>query len=148
MNEHGSENNYPQGGFSPLPDAGEATPQKTQSKLGIASFIIGLISIICFIVAIILATSFIMDHNFANSNSLQQEIEANMQDIEAFAPIIGAGLLIIGSMGASIVGLILGIVGACAKHKRKAFSIIGIVLNAMLPVGFFGLFLLGLTMGG
>src|SRR5262245_51967881 len=105
MNENGSENHFPQDGFTPIPAANEAEPRKTQSKLGIASFIIGLISIIGFIVAVILATLFIMDHNFTDSNTLQQEIEANMQDIEAYAPIIGAGLLMIGSMGASIVGL-------------------------------------------
>ncbi|MBP3962165.1 hypothetical protein [Paenibacillus lignilyticus] len=148
MNDNGSENQFPRDGFTPIPAAYEEQPPKTQSKLGIASFIIGLISIIGFIIAIILATSFIMNHNFADSNTLQQEIEANMADLETYAPIIGAGLLIIGSMGASIVGLILGIVGACAKNKRKAFSIIGIIINGLLPVGFIGLFLIGLAMGG
>ncbi|WP_308638645.1 hypothetical protein [Paenibacillus silvisoli] len=147
MNEHGSENQFPHNGFTPIPDASDAEPRKTQSKLGIASFIIGLISIIGFIAAIILAASFIMDQDFTGGN-IQQEIEANMDNIEDYAPIIDAGFIILCSVGASIVGLILGIVGACAKHKRKAFSIIGIVLNAMLPVGFIGLFLLGLALGG
>lgn len=125
-------------------------PRKTQSKLGIASFIIGLISIVIFIIGIIVVTTFIMDQNFSDGNSIQREIEDSItnNNFSEYAPLVIGALLMLASAGVSVVGLILGIVGACSRNKRKVFSILGIVLNALLPVGFIGLFLIGISLNG
>ncbi|MFC5653807.1 hypothetical protein ACFPYJ_32790 [Paenibacillus solisilvae] len=122
----------------------------TQSKLGIASFIIGLISIILFVIGIIIVSTFIMDQNFSNSNSLQREIQDSIEknDFSTYVPLVLGALMMIASAGISIIGLILGIVGVCSRNKRKVFSILGIVLNVLLPVGVIGLFLTGILLGG
>ncbi|REE82643.1 hypothetical protein A8990_1177 [Paenibacillus taihuensis] len=152
MNEHDNEQHYAPDRYNPAPPAfGEAPgpmPVKTQSKLGIASFILGLISMIGFIVAIAVITSFIMNHNFPDINTFGQRIEAHEQDLEEFAPVVLGGLLIILSGIVGLVGLILGIVGVASRNKRKAFSILGIILNGIIPVAFIGLFFIGIMLGG
>jgi hypothetical protein len=135
-------------GYAPL-STYEKEPRITQSKLGIASFIIGLISIIIFIAGIIVVTTFIMNQNFNVGNNIQREIEdsINNNDFSGYAPLVIGAIMMLGSALVSIIGLILGIVGACSRNKRKVFSILGIVLNALLPVGFIGLFLIGISLG-
>ncbi|WP_219835973.1 hypothetical protein [Paenibacillus sp. R14(2021)] len=127
----------------------EEEPKKTHTKLGITAFILGLVSIIVFIIAIVVATSFIMNHipSDGNSNSFRLQLEDEWNDTAAIMPILIAGVLMIGSCAVSITGLILGIIGICSRNKRKTFSILGIVLNALLPIGFIGLLILGLALG-
>ncbi|MFC4809247.1 hypothetical protein [Paenibacillus sp. GCM10023250] len=148
MNEHQADHGNPPYGYPPDPD--EGAPKKTQSKLGIASFVIGLLSLIVFAVAIITTTTFIMDQfgSESNYNQLRDDLEARFSDVNAVMPVLVSGLLMLLSFVGSLVGLILGIVGACAKDKYKTFPIIGIIVNALLPVGFAGLILLGLALGG
>lgn len=143
-----SEHSYPQYVFSSDPSRTEP-PKKAQSKLGIASFIVGLVSLVVIIVAIIIATTFIMDYiSFNGNTNTVASIEDQVNDLNDIMPLAIAGLLLLFSVGSSVVGLILGIVGACSKDKRKVFSVIGIVLNALLPVGFVTLFLIGILLGG
>jgi hypothetical protein len=143
------ESAYPQYDFSPVSDS-DGEPHKTQSKLGIASFIIGLASLIVIIVAIFVSTSFIMDHITldGNSDTLRSDLENQLNDAKDVMPIIIAGLMMLVSFGSSVVGLILGIVGACSQGKKKTFSVIGIILNALLPVGLVCLFVLGIALSG
>ena len=135
-------------GYAPF-STNEEKPRITQSKLGIASFIIGLISIIIFITGIIVLTTFIMNQNFNDGNNIQREIEDSIKnnDFTRYAPLVIGAIMMLGSALVSIIGLILGIVGACSRNKRKVFSILGIVLNALLPVGFIVLFLIGISVG-
>lgn len=143
-----SDRPYPQYVLSSGP-GGTEPPKKAQSKLGIASFIVGLVSLIAIIVAIILATTFIMDYiSFDGNTNTVASIEDQVNDLDDIMPLAVAGLLLMASIGCSVVGLVLGIVGACSKDKRKVFPIIGIVLNALLPVGFVMLFLIGILLGG
>ncbi|SEO21649.1 hypothetical protein [Paenibacillus sp. OV219] len=148
MNEHDNGQHYAPDHFDPERSEITAVPVRTQSKLGIASFILGLISIIGFIVAILVITSFIMNHNFPDINTFKNRIEAQEEDLAEYAPVIMGGLMVILSGIVGIVGLILGIVGVASKNKRKAFSILGIILNAILPVGLIGLFFIGIILGG
>ncbi|MBM7565378.1 hypothetical protein [Paenibacillus sacheonensis] len=143
------ESAYPQYDFAPVSNS-EGEPHKTQSKLGIASFIIGLVSLILIVVAIFVSTSFIMDHIKldGNSDTLRTDLEDQLKDANDVMPIIVAGLMMLLSFGSSLVGLILGIVGACAKDKKKTFPVIGIILNALLPVGLVCLFVLGVALNG
>ncbi|NBD26121.1 hypothetical protein [Paenibacillus glycinis] len=140
---------YPPGGDASFPTPDDP-PKKTQSKLGIASFVIGLVGLVVAVVAIIVTTSFIMDQigNEGNYETFLSELENGNGDLGDLMPIVTAGLLMLLSSACCLVGLILGIVGACAKGKHKAFPVIGIVVNALLPVGFIALFMLGLAMGG
>ncbi|AZN40192.1 hypothetical protein [Paenibacillus albus] len=148
MNEHDNGQHDGPEKFQPEPHEIADVPVRTQSKLGIASFILGLISIIGFIVAILVISSFIMNHNFDDINTLKARIEAHEQDFAEFAPVLTGGLMVILSGLVGLVGLVLGIIGAASRNKRKAFSILGIILNAILPVGLIGLFFIGIILGG
>ncbi|BBH21533.1 hypothetical protein Back11_28780 [Paenibacillus baekrokdamisoli] len=143
-----NESIYSQNSFNPFSPL-EEEPKKRQSRLGITSFIIGLISIVIFVIGIIVMTTFIMNQNFADGNSLQLEIENSIKnnDYTAYAPILIGIILLFTSAGLGLIGLIFGIVGACIKNTRKAFSVIGIILNALLPVGLAVLFLVGILLG-
>ncbi|QHT60089.1 hypothetical protein GXP70_09135 [Paenibacillus lycopersici] len=136
-------------GFDPVPAPGPE-PRKRISRLGIASFVLGLVGLIVFIIAIIVSTSFIMNHIPLDGNSaeIRARLEAEFKDTGDFMPLIAAFLMMLASFGCCVVGLLLGIIGASSKYTRKAFPVIGIVLNALLPVGFVCLFLLGIAMGG
>ena len=139
---------YPQYTFSTTPDSVEGS--KNHSKLGIASFIIGLASVIIFVVAIIAMISIIMTHNEFDSNSFTYDVNeiSTMLPTKNIIQVTLAGLAMLFSFVCCIVGLILGIVGVCTKGKYKSFPIIGIIVNALLPVGFISLFLIGLAAGG
>lgn len=122
---------------------------KKQSGLGIASFIIGLLSVVLLIIAIVSGSSFV--DQIANTDltiadpadtaAFQKSIEALGEEVlvsvmVAIFCIFGAGLL-------SLVGLILAIIGAFSSKRRKLFSVIGIVLNVLAFVGGIGLFFAG-----
>lgn len=119
----------------------EAPAPTKQSGLGIASFIIGVASIAGVIASIIMITSFIMNDLVGNGNTI--EISADDLSIELML----GGLLMLGSLLLALLGLILGIVGACMRNRRKAFAIVGIVLNGLLVVIVGVLFLIGLLKG-
>lgn len=116
-----------------------------QSGLGIASFVIGLVSVIAIVVAIVTVTSALMNLVSPDMAIDQQTI---MEMSEAAGPIVTAGLFILLSLALSLVGLILGIIGLFARYRRKAFGIIGVVLNAFVLIGFFGMLVLSLLMPG
>ncbi|KRE35577.1 hypothetical protein [Paenibacillus sp. Soil522] len=122
---------------------------KKQSGLGIASFVIGLLSVVLLIIAIVSGSSFVdqianTDLTIADPSdtaAFQESIEALGEEvlvsvIVAVFCIFGAGLL-------SLVGLILAIIGAFSGKRRKLFSVIGIVLNVLAFVGGIGLFFAG-----
>lgn len=127
----------PSPSFNPVP---EADIIQKQSKLGIASFILGLVSIIGFIISIIILFTNAVD--LSGEFPTQESLMAIEDPGAVIGPILIPMLLMFFFVGASFVGLILGIVGACMKNTRKAFSIIGIVLNALLSVGFIMLFII------
>ncbi|MFB9327469.1 hypothetical protein ACFFSY_16185 [Paenibacillus aurantiacus] len=123
------------------PLAPEAPAPSKQSGLGIASFIIGVASIAGVIVSIIIITSYIMNDLGLNGNMI--EIDA----AELGPQLMLGGLLMLGSVLLALLGLILGIVGACMRNRRKAFAIVGIVLNGLLVVLVGALFLIGILKG-
>ncbi|GGD74471.1 hypothetical protein [Paenibacillus nasutitermitis] len=117
--------------------------EKTQSKLGIASFIIGLVSIVCFIISVLVATSSIMDYITPDGKTVQN-IEEFSEKIAKDAPLLLSIVGMLAGIGLSLIGLALGIVGACMKYTLKAFPVIGIVLNGLLVFGSAAMFLIGL----
>lgn len=123
----------------------ENAPLK-QSKLGIASFIISLVSIVLIIVGFIFAGVFIGD--IAGSEELLMDpayLESNF-DVELFMPIILMLVCFFASVGIAVVGLILGIVSVASKNVRKVFGIIGLILNALIVLGSGGFFIISLAL--
>jgi len=129
----------------PPPVFGEAppAPPASQSGLGIASFVIALVSIVVMIIGFVSAVASIGEF-IQPDGSIDPE---SIDPMELGASMMVGVLAVLGSLAISFVGLILGIVGLVAKYKRKVFGIIGVVLNGLILVGFLGLFLLGLALG-
>lgn len=143
----------PDGGFStfepvPPPPGMQGAPETLKhSGLGIASFIIALLAILAAIITLVLTVSFTAD--FIDMGTLDPEsLEAEIvEGGGAIGAVLAAGLLFIVSIGLSIIGLILGIVGAVMKNRKKVFSVLGIVLNALIAVGVVVLVLISIVAG-
>ncbi|WP_036718433.1 hypothetical protein, partial [Paenibacillus harenae] len=122
-----------------------------QSGLGIASFVLALLSVVLIIVSIVFGTMFadqIVNSDLALADpsdpaAFQQTFEELGGDV--LVPIMIAGLSIIAAIGISFIGLILGIIGLFSKNRRKVFGIIGVVLNGLLVVGAILLIVIGLA---
>ncbi|MNZ74919.1 hypothetical protein D3C78_933840 [compost metagenome] len=122
-----------------------------QSGLGIASFVLGLVSIILIIIAIVLGSLFaaqVTDSGLTPTEAADPAVvEQTLEEMDssAFVQIILASIFIFGALGLAFVGLILGLIGVFSKHRRKTFSIIGLILNGILVVGAIVLLVIGLT---
>ncbi|CAM4273365.1 hypothetical protein L1N85_18250 [Paenibacillus alkaliterrae] len=130
------------------PFPAEEGPLK-QSGLGIASFILALLAVVLVIVAIVFGTVF-ADQIIDNEVLLDSSDPNAMMEVigeESMVPVMMAGLSIIAAIGVAFVGLILGIIGAFSKNRRKVFSVIGIILNGLLVVGAVGLVVVGIALG-
>lgn len=112
----------------------ESTPQ---SRLGVASFIIGLVSILGMLGTILMMFSSSIPALPADG-SIPDFTQENAAE---YLPLVIAGLLILLVLIISVVGFVLGIIGLAVKHRRKTFGIIGVVLNGLLLVSCLLLFL-------
>lgn len=100
--------------FAPVPGMDNNPPQK-HSGLGIASFILALLAVITFILAIVVAGT---ADELINSDPLALE-QAFSEESAAMTTAISMIFLIIASAGLTFIGLILGIIGACIKNRKK-----------------------------
>ncbi|MBD2848235.1 hypothetical protein IDH44_23825 [Paenibacillus sp. IB182496] len=123
------------------PSAYPPEPPQKQSGLGIASFVIAIVCLAASIGLMLLAAAGMED--LLNQTGPIDMEEA--QSIAASGSVIVAGLLMLATLGLSLVGLVLGIVGLVMKHRRKAFAIIGVILNGLLLLGFGALLLFSFT---
>ena len=125
-------------GYSPAygypPGYPYAAAAPTQSGMGIASFILGLISAVAMAVMMVMAVGIA-------AKAPGGEINENSPEAMA----LGCSLLIGG--GLAVLGLILGIVAALQQGKKKVFSILGIVFNGGLLLRVGGLMVLGAAVG-
>ncbi|NIK76893.1 hypothetical protein FHS15_002018 [Paenibacillus castaneae] len=148
--------------FSPNPfESGFSNPPfvpevpKTHSKLGVASFILALVAVVLFIVAIAFGSVFvkqIVDSNIVLADpSDRAAFEASLQNYledlgkEFFIPVMIAVMSVLAAMALSFVGLILGIIGAFTKMRKKAYSVVGIIINGLIVVSTIGFFIIGLV---
>ncbi|WP_169085395.1 hypothetical protein [Paenibacillus sp. PL91] len=123
---------------------------KKHSGLGIASLIIGLISVVLLIIAIVSGSSFadqIGNNNLPDPSADTAAFQASIEELgqEVLASMVIAIFCIFGAGLISLVGLILAIIGAFSSKRRKVFSVVGIVLNVLVFVGGIGLFFAGIA---
>lgn len=97
---------------------------RTHSGFGLASFILSLIAVLTTAIFIIAALKFI-------SVGL------------TYGGMFMIGLLIIATLLFSLIGLIFGIIAVCQKNRKKLYSILGIVISAVVFVTIVFLFILG-----
>lgn len=57
------------------------------------------------------------------------------------------GLLILGAAGLNVLGLILGIVGACQADRRRLFAGLGLACNGLLILGIAAMIIIGSLVG-
>jgi len=111
------------------------------SKMGIASFVLAVISILLAIIGIVIAGILGLQYpELENMNPDHIDPELIGPVFAIFCPLCSTVML-------SIVGLILGIIGATQNQQSKTFAIIGAVLNGLVILGFMGLMAIGLVMG-
>lgn len=125
---------------SPIP-----TGPPKQSGLGIASFIISLVAVV-FIIAAFVCGFMFADQIANNEIIFNQPSDIETLDEATLIPVMLTGLFIIAAIGVALIGLILGIIGACFKNRRKTFSVIGIVLNGLIVIGAAAVVIIGLAM--
>ncbi|MFF2888399.1 hypothetical protein [Paenibacillus sp. NPDC057967] len=156
MNDNPNQHNQQQGqqsdqgqpftGFSPAggPPYGQGPIVKKHSGLGISSFVLALVALLTFILAIILIASSLPE--FMNMTS-QEELQQRIMDSngEGFEGLVFGSLVIFLAIGIAFIGLVLGIIGACMRNRKKVFSIIGIVLNGLITFGSGFMLILGVA---
>ena len=103
--------------------------QKKHSGVGIASFVIGIVSMLG--VCLTFGLSFY-------AQSAGSQTSSSMTS--------AVGFLGICSMVISLIGVGLGIAGVVQKVQSKVFPIIGLVLSALVLLGMCGIMLLGFSM--
>lgn len=120
--------------FAPAP----LIPAETQkhSRLGIASFVIGLVSMIVFCLAIILA--------FGYGVSIASTTPS-IQSLETSPTILVFGFLMLISPFIALIGAVLAFVAVFQKDKKKLFGILGIVVNLLIVLAFCALLVIGLA---
>jgi hypothetical protein len=108
--------------------------QDRHGRLGIASFAIGVITVIwevC-VVAAGMTLGFV-----AATQGTDPE--------EWMTQLVGFGVLV--GFPAALVGIVLGGVAATLPHQKKLFAFLGIGANALVFIGICGLFVIGIAFG-
>jgi hypothetical protein len=100
------------------------------SVLGIASLVIVIVAAL--FVALLIAVAGVID----------AKTPGGMDEESPIAIILGITML--GGMGLDLLGLGLGIAGLCQRHGNKAWSIVGVVIGALVLLGFFAIVGVGL----
>ncbi|OMF31754.1 hypothetical protein BK133_15210 [Paenibacillus sp. FSL H8-0548] len=124
---------------------------KKHSGLGIAAFIIGLISVVLLIIALVSGSSSV--DQIVNSDLILADpndtaaFQASIESLgeEVLVSVVLAVVCIFGAGFISFIGLILAIIAACSSKRRRLFGVIGIVLNVVVIVGGISLFIAGIN---
>jgi hypothetical protein len=119
-----------------IPSPFTPSDTKTHSRLGIASFVIGLVSMFIFCLAIVLAFGFGV--SIASTNP-------SIQSLQTSPTILAFGLMMLISPFFGLVGAVLGFVAVFQKDKKKLFGVLGIVLNLLIVLAFCALLVTGLA---
>lgn len=101
--------------------------------VGIASFILSLISGFMLFVLVVIA------------GVMESSSPDGLDEESTEAIVVGLGL--IGFMFGSFLAFVLGIVGLCQGQRKKLFAILGMLLGGMTLFGVLGLMVIGSTMG-
>ncbi|WP_025715943.1 hypothetical protein [Paenibacillus sp. 1-18] len=104
---------------------------------GIASFIMSLVSLIGYIIMAIMIINLLA--HFSQYQTMNPEVVLQ-QTGTALLPFIFLGSLLL-----NCSGLVIGIIGIALKNRKKAFAITGLIINALIIVGFIALLAIGLS---
>jgi hypothetical protein len=117
------------------------------SGLGIASFIMAIVSIISFIgltISVVVLVSNTIDlTSLVDANGNRTMTDAELMD--KLGPLIAYLILYPLLIVIVVIGLILGIVGLARQGYKKVFAVIGTVLNGLFLLSVFLLMIIGLA---
>ncbi|WP_458460829.1 hypothetical protein [Paenibacillus sp.] len=127
--------------YEPYPADSERPPMGPlkHSGPGIASFVIGLVAIVGYILIFFIA-SMTLNNSIGVLSPLQAE------ELALHPAVVLASLSILVCLIINLAGGILGIIGLVLKNRKKVFAIIGTILNGIMILLFVGLILVGMTL--
>ncbi len=139
MNEHHEKDEqFPNDrAFTPIEQP--ASGPLKHSGLGIASFVLSLVSIVAFIgvtIGIIVLVSNEIDFStFIDSEGQPTMTEEEL--IDKLQPLLGYLIMYPLVLVLNVIGLILGIVGLARRGYKKVFPVLGTVFNGLAILGVF-----------
>ena len=107
-----------------------------QSKIGIASFVIGIVSMLIFCLAIVLAFGYGITIGGTNPS---------IQSLQSSPTILALGLLLFLSPILGLVGVVLGFVAVFQKNHKRLLAVLGLVFNLLIILAFCVLLVFGLV---
>ena len=113
---------------------------RKQSKIGIASFVVGIVAMLIFCTALVLTIL------FAIPIASQTTLINPLQIYQSSPTVISLGILMIASPLLGIVGTALGIGVLVQKYLKKTLGIIGLVINLMVIFVFCVMFIMGVAL--
>ncbi|MGW7162156.1 hypothetical protein [Paenibacillus taichungensis] len=128
--------------FTPYPSDLEdpSMGRLKHSGPGIASFVIGLVSIIGYMLTLGVATMAI------NSTIGVVTTPIQVEEIALHPAVVLASLAVLVCLILNLAGLILGVIGLILKNRKKVFAIIGTILSGVMILAFAGLIIAGIYM--
>jgi hypothetical protein len=112
---------------------------KKQSKIGIASFVIGILAMLIFCIALVLAIIYAIPIASQITSTTSYQID------QSSPTVISLGILMLISPLLSLVGAALGIGALVQKNHKKTLGVIGLVLNLLIILVFCVMFILGVA---
>lgn len=126
-------------------EQGGAGRENRHSRMGIASFIIAILTtvliVVLFIIAGVIGAS-------AFSGADPQSIDPqSIQDSPAFAGLALVGIGFIVGIGLFLVGLVLGLIGIFQRRRKRLFAVLGTIFNGLAVLAVVAVVVIGLVVG-
>jgi hypothetical protein len=96
----------------------QMVPEAAHSKVGIASFVMGLLVGLGELVLVVIA------------GVMETSTPGGMNDKDPKVAILG--LLLLGGLFLALVGAILGVVGLFERNRKKLFAVLGLIFNGLI----------------
>ena len=127
----------------------ERVGRRGQSRMGIASFVLGVLATLLIVVGIVIVLAFTGDVVGTNPQNLTPEdLQRNLENRPGATAALGiAGFGFFLSPLLHLIGLALGIAGLIQRRRKKLFSWLGTALNGIALLLISGLLALGAALG-
>jgi formate hydrogenlyase subunit 3/multisubunit Na+/H+ antiporter MnhD subunit len=127
----------------------ERVGRRGQSRMGIASFVLGVLATLLIVLGIVIVLAFTGDVVGTNPQNLTPEdLQRNLENSPGATAALGiAGFGFFLSPLLHLIGLALGIAGLIQRRRKKLFSWLGTALNGIALLLISGLLALGAALG-
>lgn len=126
-------------------EQGGAGRENRHSRMGIASFIIAILTtvliVVLFIIAGVIGASVFSG---ADPGSIDPQ---SIQDSPAFAGLALVGIGFIVGIGLFLVGLVLGLIGIFQRRRKRLFAVLGTIFNGLAVLAVVAVVVIGLVVG-